>query len=136
MNTIYPAFAMMALTIIVMLRMVVSRFAAVKGGKIDPKFFRLYRDYEEPAELAVQTRHVVNHFETPILFYVLCLFATVTDQADAIVAALAWAYVACRCIHSYVHLSTNNVMHRLKIFALSIAILIALWGTILVGLLR
>ncbi len=135
-NKIYPAFAMMALTVIVMLRMVVSRFAAVKSGKIDPKFFRLYRDYEEPAELAVQTRHVVNHFETPVIFYVLCLFATITGQTGTIVASLAWAYVACRCIHSYVHLSSNNVMNRLRVFALSIAMLIGLWGTILVGILR
>lgn len=136
MNTIYPAFAMMALTFLVMLRMVMSRFAAVKAGKIDAKFFRLYRDYEEPAELAVQTRHVINHFETPIIFYVLCLFATVTGQTGTIIASLAWAYVATRCIHSYVHLSSNKVMNRLRIFALSILLLIGLWGTILVGITR
>lgn len=134
MNTIYPAFAMMALTIVVMLRMVMSRFAAVKAGEIDAKFFRLYRDYEEPAELAVQTRHVINHFETPVIFYALCVFATVTDQTGTTVSSLAWAYVVTRCIHSYVHLSSNNVMSRLRIFGVSIVFLIALWGTILVGI--
>ena len=134
MNTIYPAFAMMALTILVMLRMVMSRFSAVKAGKIDAKFFRLNRGYEEPAELAVQTRHVTNHFETPVIFYALCLFATVTGQTGIVVASLAWAYVVCRCTHSYVHLSSNIVMNRLRIFAMSILILIGLWGTILVGI--
>ena len=136
MNTIYPAFAMMALTVFVMLRMVMSRFSAVKAGEIDAKFFRLYRDYEEPAELAVQTRHVINHFETPVIFYALCLFATITGQTGTAVASLAWTYVACRCIHSYIHLSSNNVMHRLKVFALSILILVGLWGTILIGIMR
>ena len=44
--------------------------------------------------------------------------------------ALAWVYVGLRVVHSAIHLTYNNVMHRLIAFALSNAVLIALWGLV------
>ncbi|MBA3810530.1 MAG: hypothetical protein H0X27_02580, partial [Caulobacteraceae bacterium] len=41
---------------------------------------------------------------------------------------MAWAYVALRAVHSAVHLTYNNVIHRLSAFALSSVVLGALWG--------
>ena len=40
---------------------------------------------------------------------------------------LAWVYVGLRVLHSIVHLTYNNVMHRLTIFAASNAVLAVLW---------
>ncbi len=66
MQIFYPAFAMKALTIFCMVRLGLLRWAAVRTGEIDPKFFILYRGYEEPEKLAVYSRHVVNLFEAPL----------------------------------------------------------------------
>ena len=40
---------------------------------------------------------------------------------------LAWAYVVLRVLHSAIHLTYNNLFHRLPVFAASNVILVALW---------
>jgi hypothetical protein len=136
MQILYPAFAMIALTIFCMARLGMLRYAAVRSGEIDPRFFILYRGYEEPEKLAVYSRHVVNLYEAPLLFYVIILTAFVTGQMGGWVLGLAWAYVALRFIHSYVHLTSNVVLTRFRIFAVSLLILTALWAAVLTNIMR
>jgi hypothetical protein len=64
----------------------------------------------------------------PVLFYVLCLALYVTGTVDALVLYGAWAYVALRAAHSAVHLTYNNVFHRLAAYAASNVVLFALWA--------
>jgi len=40
---------------------------------------------------------------------------------------LAWLYVASRIAHSLVHLTYNNVIHRLAAFSASNLVLLLLW---------
>jgi hypothetical protein len=61
-----------------------------------------------------------NHlFEMPVLFYVLCIVATLMTRGDDITVALAWVYVALRVIHSLIHVTYNKVKHRFAVFSLS-----------------
>lgn len=136
MQILYPAFVLIALTIYCMIRLGLLRLAAVKRGEIDPRFFILFRGYEEPDKLAGYSRHVVNQFEAPVLFYVIVLTAFVTKQSETWLVALAWAYVALRFIHTYVHLTSNVVIVRFRIFALSMLTLIALWAAVLTNIMR
>jgi len=39
----------------------------------------------------------------------------------------AWAYVALRIVHSLIHLTYNQVLHRLAAFTLSNGALVVLW---------
>ena len=94
MQILYPAFAMMALTIFCMVRLGLLRWVAVGRGEVDPRFFRLFRGYEEPEKLAAYSRHVVNLFEAPLLFYVIILTAFATGQSGN---WLAGAGVGLRC---------------------------------------
>ena len=127
---------MMALTFFCMVRLGILRWAAVRSGDVDPKFFILYRGYEEPEKLAVYSRHVVNLFEAPLLFYVIVLMAFVTDQSEPWVLGLAWAYVALRYIHSYVHLTSNVVRTRFRLFVVSMLTLAILWAAVLTNIMR
>jgi hypothetical protein len=136
MNILYPVFAMSALTLFCIGRLGFLRYQAVKAGEVDPRFFSLYRGFEEPDKLAVHSRHVINHFETPLLFYLVCVVAYVTGQAGAVVNGLAWAYVGLRYVHSYIHLTNNIVIMRFRMFVLSMAVLTALWMTVLAGVIR
>lgn len=136
MNILYPVFTMMALTMFCIARLGHLRFLAVRRGDVDPRFFSLYRGYEEPEKLAVYSRHVVNLFETPVLFYVIGLTAYMSGQVDGLVAGLGWTYVALRFVHSYVHLTSNIVILRFRIFLLSVLVLTALWVTVLTGIMR
>ncbi len=65
--------------------------------------------------------------ELPVLFYVVCLLLYVGNAASRTAVLLAWAYVVLRVLHSLVHLSYNNVMHRFAFFALSNCCIVGLW---------
>jgi len=136
MQILYPSFAMMALTIFCMARLGFLRWVAVGRGEVDPRFFSLFRGYEEPEKLAAYSRHVVNLFEAPLLFYVITLTAFVTGQSGPWLLGLAWAYVALRYFHSYVHLTSNVVLTRFRIFVVSMATLSALWLIVLTNIMR
>src|ERR1700693_4866523 len=100
----YPVFAMFLLVIVVLLDMGCMRIAAVRKGELSIKFFRAYADGNEPERLRVISRHYVNLFEMPVLFYVGVILAYVTQQVSYWMIGCAWAYVAFRYLHSYVHL--------------------------------
>lgn len=136
MNILYPSFALMGLTFFCILRLGYLRFSAVKQREIDPRYFSLYRGYEEPEKLAACSRHIVNLFEAPILFYVLCVTAFLTEQSGNLVVGLAWAYVGLRLMHSYVHLTSNVVLLRFRLFIFSMLVLMVLWGIVLAGIIR
>ena len=136
MQILYPSFVMMALTIFCMVRLGLLRWAAVNRGEVDPRFFSLYRGYEEPEKLAAYSRHVVNLFEAPLLFYVIIMTAFVTGQSGIWLLGLAWAYVGLRFFHSYVHLTSNVVLIRFRIFVVSMLTLSVLWVIVLTNIMR
>lgn len=136
MSILYPMLAMMGLTLFCIARLGYLRFVAVKQREVDPRFFSLYRGYEEPEKLAACSRHVVNLFEAPVLFYVLGITAFLTEQTGSIAISLAWAYVGLRLVHSYVHLTNNVVIIRFRLFVISMLVLTVLWGVVLTGIMR
>ncbi len=134
MNILYPVFAMAALTFFCTFRIGFLRYSAVSRGEVDGRFFRLYRDYEEPEYLRVLSRHVVNLHESPVLFYAISIIAFATETVSILILALAWAYVALRYAHSYIHLTSNKVINRFRCFATSQVVLMILWVVVLLGL--
>lgn len=136
MNIFYPIYALVALTLFCMVRLGMLRVAAIKRGEIDPRFFALYRGYDEPDKLAAYSRHVSNLFEAPVLFYVICVTAAISGQDGVLPVSIAWAYVALRYVHSYVHLTSNVVIVRFRVFVTSMIVLTALWIVVLTGIMR
>ena len=49
---------------------------------------------------------------------------------------VAWLFVVARCIHAYVHVTTNYVPARLRAFIVSIVLLLVLFGLTVGALLR
>jgi hypothetical protein len=127
LRVIYPMFAMVALTAVVLVTLFRSRVAAVRQGLIPLAYFGIYQGELEPESTAKPARHFANLFETPVLFYAVCLAAMVTNLAGVAMQALAWAYVAARLVHAYVHLGSNRVRHRLRAYFCSCLILLAMW---------
>jgi hypothetical protein len=75
-----------------------------------------------------------NLFEVPVLFYALCAVALATNQTPSWLVLGAWAFVALRVLHSIIHCSYNKVMHRLAVFLVSFALLVALWVSFFLSL--
>ena len=106
------------------------RFVAIRDGTIDVRYFRVYEGYEEPEQLRVHSRHVINLFESPVLFYTISIIAYVADAVTTLAVVLAWSYVVLRFVHSYIHLTTNTVILRFRFFAFGLLALTALWVTV------
>ncbi len=127
---VYPMAAMVLLTAVVLVRMVRGRFAAVKGGEVDVRFYKTYQGDTEPRAAAQNTRHFVNLFENPVLFYTACVVAMVMGQGTGLIVWLAWAYVACRVAHAVVHLGSNRIPPRMMVYGAGWVVLLAMWGVL------
>lgn len=123
---LYPVFAMFALVCVVLMRMRSMRFAAVRKGEVSADYYKAFAGGSEPEPLRVVARHFSNLFEMPVLFYVGVLMTYVTHQVNAWLVGCAWLYVALRTLHSYVHLTTNNVIVRLSVYLASAFVLAVL----------
>jgi len=124
---LYPVVALVALTFAVLLLIPYARFRAGYAGRVKVKDFRYGESANVPADVSLPNRNLMNLLETPLLFYVVCIALFVTGTVDSVALWLAWAYVALRAVHSLIHLTYNNVYHRLGAYAASIALLLALW---------
>jgi hypothetical protein len=126
-SIIFPAVAMFMLTFSVIAYLAGSRLAAIRRGDVSIRYYRRYSEGEQTPRLQVIGRHAQNHFEVPPLFYIALLFLNVTGSVTPAAVALAWLYFVARCVHSFIHLGSNNVTHRFIAFAGSGLILTGLW---------
>jgi hypothetical protein len=133
---LYPLFAMVLLVAIVLLRLRSMRFAAVRSGTMRAEFYRAYPEGGEPEALRVVSRHYVNLFEMPVLFYAGVILVYVTRQVSWWLIACAWIYVALRYAHSWVHLTSNVVLVRFTLYFTSAFVLLLIWATLFVQLVR
>lgn len=134
MAILWPAFALFALTMLVVVRLARKRFAAAAAGRVDPRYYKVFQGAGEPEDVAVVARNLNNLYEMPTLFYAGTAIAFAAGRADAALVALGWVYVASRFAHSAIHLGSNRVRWRFRVFALSWLLLIGYWallGTLL-----
>jgi hypothetical protein len=119
--------ALALLTFNVLLIIPIRRVRASLAGQIGPDDFKLGESARVPGNVAIPNRNYMNLTELPVLFYAICLMFYVTARTDMTTVWLAWAYVVSRVVHSLIHLTTNNVIHRLSAFAISNFVLLAMW---------
>ena|SRR2546421_10432169 len=124
---LYPIVALATLTFVVLLLIPFARFRAAARGRVTVADFRYGESANVPGDVSLPNRNLMNLLELPLLFYVGCLALYVTNTVDTVALVLAWAYVALRVAHSLIHLTYNNVFHRLSAFAASNVLLVALW---------
>jgi hypothetical protein len=132
---LWPAFALFALTMLSVARLARLRFAAARAGRVDPRFYKVFKGEGEPPELAAASRNVVSLHEMPTLFYAGTAIAFAAGEAGPALVALGWAYVATRLAHTAIHVTSNKVMWRFRAFLASWIVLVAYWAVLGVGLL-
>ncbi len=124
----WPMGALAFLTFIVLVNIPFRRFAASRAGKVNAGDFRYGESARVPGDVSIPNRNYMNLTELPVLFYVACLMFFVAHEVDVVCLVLAWCYVGLRLVHSLVHLTYNNVFHRLSVFAFSSFSLMLFWG--------
>ncbi|HWA90922.1 MAG TPA: MAPEG family protein [Rhizomicrobium sp.] len=124
----FPMGALALVTFIVLILIPIRRFGAAAAGAVKADDFAYGESARVPGQVTLANRNYMNLLELPMLFYVICLMAYVLARVDMAFLVLAWGYVALRAVHSLIHVSYNNVRHRLRAFALSNFVLIGMWG--------
>jgi hypothetical protein len=122
-----PMGAMALLTFAVLLFIPLRRFRAGFAGEVGTEDFKFGESARVPGHVAIPNRNYMNLLELPMLFYVAGLMYYVAGRVDGRVLAIAWAYVALRAIHSVIHMTYNDVRHRLTVFAISNVVLGVFW---------
>ena len=121
-----PFFGVMLLTLIVWIYMYIRRTSYLLREKIDLRKVDTPEKAADlvPADVSLASHNLKNLFELPVLFYAIGLYLIATGQGDAIDTYCAWTFLAFRVVHSFIHCSYNNVMHR---FAAYLVASLALW---------
>ena len=121
----WPLIVQTALIYTIYVIMSRRRLAAVKRGEVDASAFRVPQ--VEPESSSTVVRNLVNQFELPFLFYVVCVVLYMVNGVNDATIVLAWAFVASRIAHSWVHITTNRVRQRRPLFIVGFLINGALW---------
>ncbi|MES2823097.1 MAG: MAPEG family protein [Pseudomonadota bacterium] len=127
---VYPMFAMILLTFSVAIYMLKLRIHAVKRGELKLSYFRLNSGDEASTKLLQASRNYSNLFEMPVLFYAAGTIAIALHLEGLTIMTLSWTFVATRVVHSWIHLTNNNVIHRLKAFMLGNICVLLIWGQV------
>lgn len=129
----WPLLAQVLLTFVIYVLVSYRRIGAVKAGTAKPADFRV--PSIEPEASATVARNLSNQFELPVLFYVACLSLYVTDGAGMAAIVVSWAFFVSRLVHAYVHVTSNRIWHRRRLFILGLLINLLQWLLLAVHLL-
>jgi hypothetical protein len=121
----WPVIAQALLVFAVYGLLSLRRTAAVKAGNVRISDFRENR--HEPRESVFVHNNLLNQFQLPVLFYVVCICLYVTQGNSVVTVALAWLFVLSRYVHAVIHVTSNRVRYRQPAFLLGYIFLGLLW---------
>ena len=127
---LYPMFFMVMLTFAILLFTLRIRLTSVRRGDASLSYYSMFQGKEIPDLVIKTSRNVANLFEVPILFYTAGVLYIALEMSDSVPVTLAWLFVIARVIYSGIHLSYNNVMHRLIVFGLGNLPVLGMWISI------
>lgn len=130
---LYPMFALVLITFTVLLLTLRVRISSVRKGSIDLNYFQLMQGGEVPDIVTKTTRQISNLFEVPVLFYVAGLLYISLELSTTFPVSCAWGFVIARVMHTAIHLSYNNVLHRVAVFGLGNLCVLAMWISIIMA---
>jgi hypothetical protein len=126
-----PVIALVAWTLLIMIWMVVTRFAAMRrkgislkgrvGGRGGVALEGVIED-----EVMWKAHNYMHLVEQPTLFYAIALALAVGHAGGGYSAILAWAYVGLRIVHSLVQTTVNIVTYRFILWGLASVALLGL----------
>ena len=121
----WPMLAQVLLVYIVYVVMGRRRYGAVKSGEAKVGQYKVRTT--EPASSVTVANNLINQFELPVLFYVLCLTLHVTNGVNYLTLALVWIFVISRYAHAWIHLTSNNLRFRSRAFYVGAVVLLLAW---------
>mgnify|MGYP003444576470 FL=1 len=121
----WPVLVQILLILLMYMLLGYRKAKAVKTGNVNLKATAL-DNKAWPPEVVKVSNNIDNQFEIPMVFFVLCLLFFGIGQVDFLVLSLAWAFVISRYAHAYVHIGSNYVPLRMRIFAFGCLVLLTM----------
>lgn len=121
----WPVLAQVFLTLIMFIVLGIRKARAVKAGEVNRQQSAL-NNRVWPESVIKVSNNIANQFEAPVLFYVLCSVLYSIDAVGMVTIVLAWVFTLSRFAHAYVHIGSNYVPMRLRLFLLGCFVLIAM----------
>jgi hypothetical protein len=125
-SLLLPLFVQVGLTFVLMGWMWRLRIAALKSRQVSFRDIAL-RQPAWPARATQVGNAFHNQLELPFLFYVLVALILITRTTDILFVVLAWAFVAARLVHAFIHTGSNVVPRRFYAMVASAVILAVMW---------
>ena len=116
---LWPLIAQTILILLLFVRLGQLKDRARAAGKVDLTLTALDND-AWPDDVRKVANNIRTQFQIPVLFFVLVLALYAHGAVDGWARAFAWAFVASRIAHSYVHIGSNYVPRRTLFFKLSV----------------
>ena len=130
---ILPMLIQMVLSSLILLTLAPRRIAAVKkaGGV---KGLIKAGGFKKP--VVSHGDNFKNQFETPVMFYALCLLFIATGAVSGVATIAAWVFVTARIIHAAIHLTYNRIFpDRFVVFLIgSVALIVMIVAALMQAL--
>ena len=121
-----PVFAQVALTFAVLIGVGSSRFKAVKAGEVKLGDVALSSDNWNDKIRQIANNYN-NQMQLPLMLYIAVAFFILLGKVDLVAVILAWAFVASRYVHAFIHVGSNALAQRFRVFLIGAVIMMALW---------
>ena len=120
-----PVLAQVLLTLGVYVALIKTKLAAKAAGTVDLKRSPLHDD-AWPESVMKINNNIRNQFEVPVLFYVLAGAFWAVDAVGVPALVLAWAFVLSRLAHAWIHVTSNYVPNRRRMFTVGWFLVLAM----------
>ena len=122
-----PVLVQIFLTLTMFILLGARKVRAIKAGGVDLAKTALHSD-AWPDDVLKVSNNISNQFESPVLFYTLAFVLFLIDAVDTAALVLAWTYAASRIVHAWIHVTSNYVPWRFRVFLFGMFVLIGLAG--------
>jgi hypothetical protein len=120
-----PVLAHVILIFMLYIYLGIVKSRAVKAGSVDRKDAALNANaWPEPVMKVINNLN--NQFESPVIFYIISIIFYLTNNVDSILLSIMSLYVLTRYMHAYVHVTSNYVPYRFKLFLVGVLLLLSL----------
>jgi hypothetical protein len=127
----WPVLVQVLMTLLIYVRLIKVKIREMRAGKVDMARRGLHEDAWPESVLQINN-NIRNQFELPVLLYALSAVFWALDAVNILVLAAAWLFVLSRIAHAWVHLTSNWMPLRRRLFtvgwwSLAAMVLLAAW---------
>lgn len=118
-----PVVIQISLVFSLYIYLAITKSRAIKAGLVDEQRRALHDDAWPDSVLKVNNC-IRNQFEVPVIFYILVMLLWLTQSINIVMHSLAWIFIGSRIFHAIIHVGSNYVPMRRRVFMFGCLILI------------